>query len=129
MSNARGDGSPHQKRRRGSAFLPADRGKALVRRRTGMDENLGYLSRPDRSDVTTEPNYSLFVQQRFPVSRHRSGWSWHRLIQGMTVRSVKLRAGDKVFYTVVVKPLLARLEAHDYRVAGSGGVFRCMLLR
>ena len=46
----------------------------------------------------------------------------------MRVRSVKLRAGDEFFCTIVVKPPLARLEARDYRVTRSGAVFRCMLI-
>ena len=36
------------------------------------------------------------------------------------MRSVKLRAGEEFFCTIVVKPLLARLEARDYRVTRSG---------
>ena len=46
----------------------------------------------------------------------------------MRVRSVKLRAGEELFCTVVVKPPLARLEARDYRVTRSGVMFRCMLI-
>jgi len=45
----------------------------------------------------------------------------------MRVRSVKLRAGEGIFCTIVVKPPLARLETRDYRVTRSG-VFRCMLI-
>jgi hypothetical protein len=70
----------------------------------------------------------LFVQQRLPVCRHCSGRSRDRLIQRMTVRSVKLRAGEEFFCTIVVKPPLARLEARDYRVTRSGAMFRCMLI-
>ena len=69
----------------------------------------------------------LFVKQRLPVRRHRAGRSGHRLIQRMTVRSVKLRAGEGFFCTIVVKPLLAGLEARDDRVTRSGVMFRCML--
>jgi len=49
------------------------------------------------------------------------------LIQRMRVRSVKLRAGDEFFSTIVAKPPLARLEARDYRMTRSGVMFRCML--
>jgi hypothetical protein len=42
------------------------------------------------------------------------------------VRSPKLRAGEGFFSTVVVKPMLARLEARDDRVPGGGVVFRCV---
>ena len=45
------------------------------------------------------------------------------------MRSVKLRAGEEFFCTIVVKPLLARLEARDDRVTGGSVVFRCMLIR
>jgi hypothetical protein len=70
----------------------------------------------------------LFVKQRLPVRRHRSGRSGHRLIQRMRVRSVKLRAGEELLGTIVVKPPLAWLETRDYRVTRSGVVFRCMLI-
>jgi hypothetical protein len=40
----------------------------------------------------------------------------------------KLRAGYEFFRTVVVKPVLARLEARDDRVTRSGMMFRCMLI-
>src|SRR5258708_4968848 len=46
----------------------------------------------------------------------------------MRVRSAKLRAGEEFFRTIVVKPMLARLEARDYRVTRSGAMFRCMLV-
>ena len=45
----------------------------------------------------------------------------------MRVRSGKLRAGEGFLSTVVVKPMLAWLEARDYRVTRGGVVFRCML--
>ena len=70
----------------------------------------------------------LLVKQRLPVRRHRSGRSGCRLIQWMTVRSVKLRAGDELLRTIVVKPMLARLEARDYRVTRSGVMLGCMLI-
>jgi hypothetical protein len=44
------------------------------------------------------------------------------------VRSLKLRAGDELLCTIVVKPLLARLETRDYRVTRSDAVFRRMLI-
>jgi hypothetical protein len=40
----------------------------------------------------------------------------------------KLRAGYEFFSAVVVKPVLARLEARDDRVTRSGVMFRCMLI-
>jgi len=43
------------------------------------------------------------------------------------MRSGKLRAGKEFLSTVVVKPMLAWLEARDYRVTRGGVVFRCML--
>ena len=46
----------------------------------------------------------------------------------MAVRSGKLRTGEGLFSTVVVKPMLARLEARDYRVPRRGVVFRCVLI-
>ena len=45
----------------------------------------------------------------------------------MRVRSGKLRAGEGFLSTVVVKPMLAWLEARDYRVTRGGVVFRCVL--
>ena len=45
----------------------------------------------------------------------------------MAVRSGNLRTGEGFFSTVVVKPMLARLEALDDRVPRGGEVFRCML--
>jgi hypothetical protein len=71
---------------------------------------------------------ALFVKQRLPVGRHRSGRSGHRLIQRMRVRGVKLRAGEELSGAVVVEPSLARLEACDYRVTRSRVMFRCMLV-
>src|SRR5271155_3978729 len=53
--------------------------------------------------------------------------SRRRLIQRMRVRSGKLLAGEGFLSTVVVKPMLAWLEARDYRVTRGGVVFRCML--
>ena len=44
------------------------------------------------------------------------------------MRSLKLRAGDELLCTIVVKPLLARLETRDYRVTRSDAVFRRMLI-
>jgi RNA:NAD 2'-phosphotransferase (TPT1/KptA family) len=44
------------------------------------------------------------------------------------VRGVKLRAGEELSSTIVVKPSLARLEARDYRVTRSRVTFRCMLI-
>lgn len=70
----------------------------------------------------------LFVKKLLPVRRHRSGRSGCRLIQWMTVRSVKLQAGDELLRSIVVKPMLARLEARDYRVTRSGVMLRCMLI-
>jgi hypothetical protein len=70
---------------------------------------------------------ALFVKQRLPVCRHPFGRCGHRLIQRMRVRSGKLRAFEELLRTIVVKPVLARLEARDNRVTGSGAVFRCML--
>jgi len=71
---------------------------------------------------------ALFVKQRLPVCGHRSGRSGRRLIQWMTVRSVKLRATDELLRTIVVKPMLARLKARDYRVTRGSVMLRCMLI-
>ena len=46
----------------------------------------------------------------------------------MAVRGVKFRAGEGFFCTIIVKPLLARLEARDDRVTRSGVMFRCVLI-
>ena len=46
----------------------------------------------------------------------------------MAVRGVKFRPLEGFFRAVVVKPVLARLEAGDDRVARSGVVFRRMLI-
>jgi len=70
---------------------------------------------------------ALFVKQRLPVRRHPVGWSGHRLIRRMRTRSGKLRAGEKFFSTIVVKPVLAGLEARDDRVTCRGVMLRCML--
>ena len=69
----------------------------------------------------------LFVKQRLPVRGHGSGGSGRRLIQRMRLRSGKLRTGEEFLGAVVVKPMLARLETRDDRVASSGGMFPCML--
>ncbi len=83
--------------------------------------------RSDRAPAAEAKSRPLFVKQRLPVRRHRAGRSGHRLLQRMTVRSVKLRAGEGLFCTIVVKPLLAGLEACDDRMTRSGVMFRCML--
>ena len=75
----------------------------------------------------TPKSRPLFVKQRLPVCRHHFGRAGHRLIQRMRVRGVKLRAGEELSRTIVVKPSLARLEARDYRVTSSRVMFRCML--
>jgi hypothetical protein len=77
--------------------------------------------------ASNQRSFPLFVQQRFPVCRHRSGRSRCRLIRRMRVRSVKPRAGDKFFSAIVIKPPLARFEARDYRMTRSGVMFRSML--
>jgi hypothetical protein len=46
----------------------------------------------------------------------------------MADRSGKLRAGEGFFRAIVVKPVFARLEALDYRVARGGVVFRRVLI-
>src|SRR6202035_1062143 len=69
----------------------------------------------------------LFVKQRLPVCRHRSVRSGRRLIQRMRLRSGKFWAGEGFLRTIVVKPMLARLETGDNRVTRSGKMFRCML--
>lgn len=46
----------------------------------------------------------------------------------MRVGSMKIRAGEEFFSTIIVKPPLARLEARDYRVTRSGVMFRRMLI-
>jgi hypothetical protein len=71
---------------------------------------------------------ALFVEQRLPVCRHRPFRSWCGLIQRMAVRGAKLRPLERFFRAIVVKPVLARLEARDDRVAGGSVVFRCMLI-
>jgi hypothetical protein len=42
--------------------------------------------------------------------------------------SGKLRAGDELPCTIIVKPPFARFEARDYRMTRSGVMFRCMLI-
>jgi hypothetical protein len=69
----------------------------------------------------------LFVKQRLPVDGHRPSRSGGRLIQRVTDGSGKLRAGESFFSAIVIKPVLARFEALDYRVARRCGMFRCML--
>ena len=44
------------------------------------------------------------------------------------MRGVKLRAGEELSSTIVVKPSLTWLEARDYRVTRSRVMFRCMLI-
>jgi hypothetical protein len=46
----------------------------------------------------------------------------------MRVRSAKLRAGEEFLSTIVVKPMLVRLETCDDRVTRSGVMFRGMLI-
>jgi hypothetical protein len=72
--------------------------------------------------------HPLFVQQRLPVSGHRSGRSRHRLILRMRMRSGKLRAFEEFLCTIVVKPILAWLEARDDRMTRGRVMFRCMLV-
>ena len=71
---------------------------------------------------------ALFVKQRLPVCGHRSGRSRCRLIQRTRARSLKLRPGEGFFSTIIVKPMLARLEARDYRVPRRRVMFRRMLI-
>jgi hypothetical protein len=70
---------------------------------------------------------ALFVKQRLPVCRHPFGRSRRRLIQRMRVRRGKFWAGEGFLRTIVVKPMLARLETRDNRVTRGGVMFRCML--
>src|ERR1700677_2412341 len=70
----------------------------------------------------------LFVKQRLPVWRHRPCRSRRGLIHRMAVRGVKLRPLERFFSAIVVKPLLAWLEARDDRVTGGSVVVRCMLI-
>jgi hypothetical protein len=51
---------------------------------------------------------------------NRIGRSGRRLIQRMRVRSGKLRVGDELPCTIIVKPPFARTR--------SGVMFRCMLI-
>ncbi len=69
----------------------------------------------------------LFVEQRLPVCRHPFGRCGYGLIQRMRVWSGKFWAGEEFLRTIVVKPMLARLETRDDRVTRSGVMFRCML--
>ena len=46
----------------------------------------------------------------------------------MGVRSLKCRAGEEFFGTIIVKPPLVRLETRDDRMTRSGAMFRCMLI-
>jgi len=71
---------------------------------------------------------ALFVKQRLPVCGHRSGRSRCRLIQRTWPRSLKLRPGEGFFSTIIVKPMVARLEASDYRVPRRRMMFRRMLI-
>jgi len=87
----------------------------------------GNALRPEDLTPILFPKESLFVKQRLPVRRHPFGWSGHRLIQRMRVRSGKLRAGEEFLCTIVVKPSLAVLETRDDRVTRSGVMFRRML--
>jgi hypothetical protein len=82
----------------------------------------------EAQQTSTPKSRPLFVKQRLPVWRNRFGRSGHRLIQRMRVRGVKLRAGEELPSTIVVKPSLARLEARDYRVTRSRVMFRCVLI-
>ena len=50
------------------------------------------------------------------------------MVQRVRVRSVKLGAGYEIFSAIVVKPLLAGLEARDYGMARGGVMFRCVLI-
>jgi hypothetical protein len=70
----------------------------------------------------------LLVKQRLPVCGHRSGRSRCRLIQRTRARTLKLRPGEGFFSTIIVKPMLARLEARDYRVPRRRTMFRRMLI-
>jgi len=70
----------------------------------------------------------LFVKQCLPVCRHRPCRSGRGLIQRVAVRGVKFRPLEGFFRAVVVKPVLARLEARNDRVTRGGEVFRRMLI-
>jgi hypothetical protein len=79
------------------------------------------------NDAAARGARTLVVKLRLPVCRHRAVRSRHRLIHRMRMRSGKLGAGEGFFCTVVVKPMLARLEALDDRVPRGGEMFRGML--
>lgn len=55
-----------------------------------------------------------------PVGRDCARRSWYRLIQRVTVGAGQFGAVERATRPVVVKPILAGLEALDDRVAGCG---------
>jgi hypothetical protein len=69
------------------------------------------------------------VQQFFPVGWNASVRSRHRLARWVRVRCNEFRTLDKVFRSEIVKPVLARFEACDYRVLRLFGMLSRMLAR
>ena len=82
--------------------------------------------RPEQLNQTMRKQ-TLHIHHHAVASRV-AGRPGRRLIQRTRVRSVKLRAGEELLCTIVVKPPLARLETRDYRVTFSDVMFRCMLM-
>jgi hypothetical protein len=85
------------------------------------------LLKSSLSQPAVEPP-PLFVKQRFPVYRHPPGGSGHRLVKRMRVRSGQLRTGEEFLCTVIVKPVLAGLEACDNWMACCCAMLRSMLI-
>jgi hypothetical protein len=71
--------------------------------------------------LTRKPS-SLFVQKAFPSRRNASSWPRHSLFRRMRARTAQLRTLKGFSCSVIVEPVLARLEAINDRVARGGVV-------
>jgi len=72
---------------------------------------------------------ALFVQQGAPIARHTALGAWDPLIDGVGARWRQFRTRDHGFLFVVVKPILARFEAGNDRMAARSGMLRGVLCR
>jgi hypothetical protein len=67
------------------------------------------------------------MQATLPITRHATGRTGHRLIDGMTVGWGEGGAVDVLLRPIVVEPILVRLEAPDNLVARLGDMLARVL--
>ncbi len=73
--------------------------------------------------------HALLVEEAFPVCGYPARRPRHRLTRRMRVRAGQLGTVKSFSRSIVVEPILPRLEAIDDRMAGFRAVLRRMLAR